>query len=104
MILREANPVYPFPTYILFLYSAGLDATLSRLGTSLVPPSATTPSFVIGTENRSYKHQYANIYFVRLRMLRSCVEENAKRRWKTLSGMVSTSSNDEHTSKDCFVI
>ncbi len=59
----------------------------TRPPTSLVPPSATTPSFAIGAANRSYKHQYANIYFVRLRKLRAAVEENAKRRWKNVDGM-----------------
>ncbi|EIN03671.1 hypothetical protein PUNSTDRAFT_139385 [Punctularia strigosozonata HHB-11173 SS5] len=44
------------------------------------------PSFTINASNRSYKHQYANIYFVRLRMLRKFVEDRAQKRWEGIAG------------------
>src|ERR1700733_2768458 len=43
-------------------------------------------SFVLGQQNRSYKHQFSNLYFVRLRQLRVFVEENAARKWKDFDG------------------
>ncbi|KAJ7940876.1 hypothetical protein B0H13DRAFT_2226237 [Mycena leptocephala] len=56
-------------------------ASLSRPLTSILPPTDSTPSFLISSANKSYKHQYANIYFVRLRILRDVVEEKARQRW-----------------------
>lgn len=44
------------------------------------------PSFVLGDGHRSYKHQFANIYFVRLRLLRPFVEQRARERWSSLNG------------------
>src|ERR1700722_2704084 len=43
--------------------------------------------FLITAANKSYKHQYANIYFVRLRILRRLVEERARERWKDVAGL-----------------
>nr|XP_019043001.1 DNA polymerase delta subunit 2 [Kwoniella bestiolae CBS 10118]OCF21931.1 DNA polymerase delta subunit 2 [Kwoniella bestiolae CBS 10118] len=48
-------------------------------------PELTKP-FILDSNNRSYKHQYANIYFVRLVELRPIVEERAKERWKNVRG------------------
>lgn len=62
------------------------DTPLTRAATSVLPPTAKTSSFVINSANKSYKHQYANIYFVRLRLLRDLVEENAKRLWMEAAG------------------
>ncbi|EKM55715.1 uncharacterized protein PHACADRAFT_173871 [Phanerochaete carnosa HHB-10118-sp] len=62
------------------------DTPLVRAATSVLPPTEKTPSFAINSANKSYKHQYANIYFVRLRLLRGFVEENAKRLWKEAAG------------------
>ncbi|GJE86843.1 DNA polymerase subunit delta-2 [Phanerochaete sordida] len=62
------------------------DTPLVRAATSVLPPTESTPSFAISSANKSYKHQYANIYFVRLRLLRSFVEENAQRLWKEVAG------------------
>ncbi|KAH8107222.1 DNA polymerase alpha/epsilon subunit B-domain-containing protein [Cristinia sonorae] len=59
---------------------------VTRIPTTIVPPNPKSPSFVINAANKSYKHQYANIYFVRLRILRGLVEERAKRRWKEIAG------------------
>lgn len=42
--------------------------------------------FLIDPSSRSYKHQYANIYFVRLVELRPIVEERANERWKNVRG------------------
>jgi hypothetical protein len=56
-------------------------------------PSATYSSlselskpFLIDPSLRSYKHQYANIYFVRLVELRPIVEERAGERWGGVRG------------------
>ncbi|OAX36419.1 hypothetical protein K503DRAFT_695182 [Rhizopogon vinicolor AM-OR11-026] len=44
-----------------------------------------TPSFEIDAKNKSYRHQYANIYFTRLIMLKNAVEERARARWGRLA-------------------
>ncbi|KZT65450.1 hypothetical protein DAEQUDRAFT_759330 [Daedalea quercina L-15889] len=62
------------------------ETRLMRPPTSVLPPTQKTPSFVLGASNRSYKHQYANIYFARLQLLRKYVLARAKRRWKDVSG------------------
>ena len=43
--------------------------------------------FLIDPSQRSYKHQYANIYFVRLVELRPIVEERAGERWNGVRSM-----------------
>ena len=48
-------------------------------------PALSKP-FLIDPALRSYKHQYANIYFVRLVELRSVVEERAQERWAAVRG------------------
>jgi hypothetical protein len=55
-----------------------------RLTSTIVPPTEMTPSFEIDAKNKSYRHQYANIYFTRLLMLRNAVEKRAKARWDGL--------------------
>ncbi|KAG6821139.1 hypothetical protein H0H93_005359 [Arthromyces matolae] len=57
---------------------------LTRSTTTVLDPGS-NPSFQIAKENKSYKHQYSNIYFVRLRLLRKFVEDAALRRWGTHS-------------------
>jgi len=52
----------------------------------LQPLTEDTPSFIIDANNKSYRHQYANIYFLRLRLLRKLVEKEAVRRWQGLAG------------------
>lgn len=42
--------------------------------------------FLIDPSSRSYKHQYANVYFVRLVELRPIVEQRAAERWKNVKG------------------
>jgi DNA polymerase delta subunit 2 len=42
--------------------------------------------FLIDPTQRSYKHQYSNIYFVRLVELRPKVEERAAKRWASVRG------------------
>ncbi|KAG6840702.1 hypothetical protein C0991_004946 [Blastosporella zonata] len=54
--------------------------TLTRYATAVLD-SEGLPSFQINTKDKSYKHQYSNIYFVRLRLLRQFVEERALKRW-----------------------
>jgi hypothetical protein len=58
----------------------------TRLTTAILPPSDKTPSFLINGASKSYKHQYANIYFMRLRILRDFVEKRAGERWKGVAG------------------
>ncbi|KAI0262892.1 hypothetical protein BC834DRAFT_889496 [Gloeopeniophorella convolvens] len=59
---------------------------ISRLPTVILPSTDSTPSFTINAINKSFKHQYANIYFVRLRLLRTFVEKEALRKWRTVAG------------------
>ncbi|KAI0637203.1 DNA polymerase alpha/epsilon subunit B-domain-containing protein [Trametes polyzona] len=60
-------------------------APLTRPSSTVVPPSEDA-SFAIKSTDRSYKHQYSNIYFVRLRALRQHVEQRAKKRWNEVAG------------------
>lgn len=48
-------------------------------------PELTAP-FLIDAAHRSYKHQYSNIYFVRLVELRPVVEQRAEKRWENVRG------------------
>ncbi|KAF8519311.1 DNA polymerase alpha/epsilon subunit B-domain-containing protein [Hysterangium stoloniferum] len=59
---------------------------LTRPVSVVSPLPETLPSFILGPANRSYKHQYANIYFIRLRRLRQYVENNARERWQNVKG------------------
>ncbi|KAF9228027.1 hypothetical protein BS17DRAFT_774646 [Gyrodon lividus] len=61
-------------------------STLTRHTSTILPPTSSTPSFIIDARNKSYKHQYSNIYFTRLAMLRRPVFERASARWKDLEG------------------
>ncbi|KAK0210508.1 DNA polymerase alpha/epsilon subunit B-domain-containing protein [Desarmillaria ectypa] len=60
--------------------------TPRRSTTSLLDATDGTPSFRIGDGDKSYKHQYSNIYFTRLSELRKSVEERAVRRWANVEG------------------
>lgn len=61
--------------------------------TPLTRPAATLhappedASFLIKQGDKSYKHQYSNIYFVRLHTLRKYVEQRAKKRWSEVAGV-----------------
>ncbi|KAK7043698.1 DNA polymerase delta small subunit Cdc1 [Paramarasmius palmivorus] len=57
-----------------------------RSVTHVVTPAELSSSFVIAPAQKTYKHQYSNIYFTRLRHFREIVEERARRRWKDLDG------------------
>ncbi|OCH95642.1 hypothetical protein OBBRIDRAFT_745437 [Obba rivulosa] len=59
---------------------------LIRRPTHVQAPPAQTPSFVLTAGNKSYRHQYSNIYFLRLRLLQGYVEEQARRRWGSIAG------------------
>lgn len=59
---------------------------LVRHPTTALPLSDKTPTFVINAANKTYKHQYANIYFARLRILREFVQNEAQKRWKDVAG------------------
>jgi DNA polymerase delta subunit 2 len=43
--------------------------------------------FLIDAKNRSYKHQYSNIYFTRLHQLKPHVQQAAEAKWKDIAGM-----------------
>ncbi|THH05578.1 hypothetical protein EW145_g4698 [Phellinidium pouzarii] len=45
-----------------------------------------TPSFMFGPLHKSYKHQFANIYYMRLTLLKASVEQKARERWRGLNG------------------
>ncbi|KAI0818851.1 DNA polymerase alpha/epsilon subunit B-domain-containing protein [Irpex lacteus] len=62
------------------------DSPYTRVPTSVVDPPEGTPSFHIAGQDKSFKHQYANIYFMRLHALRRFIEQKAKRRWAEVDG------------------
>ncbi|KAI0083974.1 DNA polymerase alpha/epsilon subunit B-domain-containing protein [Irpex rosettiformis] len=62
------------------------DTPYTRISTFVTDPPEGTPSFSISGQDKSFKHQYANIYFMRLHALRRFVEQKAKRRWAELDG------------------
>jgi len=57
-----------------------------RPSTTYSSLSELSKPFLIDPSQRSYKHQYANIYFVRLVELRPIVEERAAERWGGVRG------------------
>ncbi|KIY51080.1 hypothetical protein FISHEDRAFT_38252, partial [Fistulina hepatica ATCC 64428] len=76
------------------LSTRAVPTSLRHRATSVVlEPPKNTPSFVIDQKNRSYKHQYSNIYFVRLRLLKDTVCQAAEARWKNIDG-----------SKLCYIV
>lgn len=44
------------------------------------------PSFKLGADHKSYRHQFANVYFARLTFLKSVVEQKARKKWGGTSG------------------
>ncbi|KAF8627893.1 hypothetical protein AX15_004190 [Amanita polypyramis BW_CC] len=58
----------------------------SRISTAVLPLLSDLPSFIVEPKERSYRHQYANIYFIRLRLLREFVEKSAINLWRGLHG------------------
>ncbi|KAJ8078527.1 DNA polymerase delta small subunit Cdc1 [Marasmius tenuissimus] len=57
-----------------------------RVTTNVLPPAEGTPSFIIAPGQKSYKHQYSQIYYMRLLELKPRVEERALKRWKDIEG------------------
>ncbi|ESK85888.1 DNA polymerase subunit delta-2 [Moniliophthora roreri MCA 2997] len=57
-----------------------------RAVTQVLTPTELTTSFVIVPAQKTYKHQYSNIYFTRLRHFRDLVEQRARKRWEDLDG------------------
>ncbi|KAI0282558.1 DNA polymerase alpha/epsilon subunit B-domain-containing protein [Russula aff. rugulosa BPL654] len=49
-------------------------------------PVVVPPTTITRLPTASFKHQYANIYFVRLRLLKPCVEKEATKKWKDVPG------------------
>ncbi|KDQ21450.1 hypothetical protein BOTBODRAFT_203638 [Botryobasidium botryosum FD-172 SS1] len=64
------------------------------------------PSFSLGSTNKSYKHQYANIYYTRLKTLRGAVEEAAALRWAKVPGKPKLVSRvlDVLKAQVCYVV
>ncbi|KAK0483380.1 DNA polymerase alpha/epsilon subunit B-domain-containing protein [Armillaria novae-zelandiae] len=67
-----------------------IPATPQRSTTCVLEATDATPSFRIGETDKSYKHQYSNIYFTRLSELRKPIEERALKRWANLCYVVGT--------------
>ncbi|KAL0566153.1 DNA polymerase delta small subunit Cdc1, partial [Marasmius crinis-equi] len=61
-------------------------SSTKRSITNVLPPPEGTPSFIITPGQKTYKHQYSQIYYMRLTHLSPLVEERAKKRWKDLDG------------------
>ena len=70
-----------------------------RPATAYSSLSELSKPFLIDPSSRSYKHQYANIYFVRLVELRPIVEERAGERWKSVRGKSAVKFVSEHKAK-----
>lgn len=51
-----------------------------------LPPHILTSFQLNGEHGRSYKHQYANVYFMRLAALKPAVKANAKKLWEDVAG------------------
>lgn len=60
--------------------------TPSRISTTILPPDSQTPNFIIDAHQKSYRHQYSNIYYIRLHHLRPVVEEHAREKWSEIEG------------------
>jgi DNA polymerase delta subunit 2 len=68
---------------------------LKRPSTNYSSLSELSKPFLIDPSSRSYKHQYANIYFVRLVELRPIVEERAAERWHGVRGKLEISLHSQ---------
>ncbi|PPQ89124.1 hypothetical protein CVT25_006496 [Psilocybe cyanescens] len=81
-------------------------AALSRTSTYIHTPDPKTPSFIIDSTRKSYRHQYSNIYFIRLRLLREAVETRALRRWGGIAGnpVLVPRALEVEKGKLCYVI
>lgn len=79
----------PFPSTSINM-AAEIQAPEGELPSRAVAAYSTIPTltapFIIDAAHRSYKHQYSNIYFVRLVELRPIVEERATEKWKDVRG------------------
>ncbi len=82
----EMGAELSIPLLTQFSLSRPIPDPPKRASTSVVASAPDTPSFIIDSRNKSYKHQYSNIYFLRLRKLRDFVDATARRRWNSLPG------------------
>ena len=60
--------------------------TPSKALNAQIDMSDSVPSFVLGADHKSYRHQFANLYFARLTFLKSIVEEKARQKWGGVKG------------------
>lgn len=61
--------------------------TYERPSTHVVELPEGIPSYEIDDAKKTYKHQYSNIYYMRLQLLRSFVQTRAKAKWKDVAGL-----------------
>lgn len=73
----RTTPMAAAATDILYTRPDALSSTL---------PKELANAFVLETNDASYKHQYANLYFSRLSLLRKQVIERAKQQWRSAIG------------------
>ena len=62
--------------------------TPSRPLNTQIDMSDSVPSFVLGADHKSYRHQFANLYFARLTFLKDIVEKKARRKWGGMKGKI----------------
>ena len=74
------------PPSCLMFDSVRPPTPITRHPTNVHPLTHLTPSFTVKSGDRSFKHQYANIYFVRLRLLRELIEKEAVKKWAHFPG------------------
>ena len=55
--------------------------TRSRVLNAQIDLTDVAPSFVLGTNHKSYRLQFANLYFARLTHLKPVVEQKAREKW-----------------------
>lgn len=79
----------------MLFYSEIPTVPLQRKPTAVLPPSEQISSFVIKASEAQYAHQYAQIYYARLELLREHVIERAKARWKDAPGVFQRSSESD---------
>lgn len=63
-----------------------LHPTYERPSTYVTGLPEGIPSYEIDDAKKTYKHQYSNIYYMRLQLLRSFVQTRAKAKWKDVTG------------------
>ena len=99
-VINEAPSIHNHHTSCLSLYIMAMELSVPE-GEGIKRPAAPYSSlsklsgpFLIDPSTRSYKHQYSNMYFVRLVQLRPIVEERGGERWEGVRGACFLSPDD----------